>query len=56
MEKEKLEQKYMEFQLLSQQMKQLQNQTQLLENQLIEFALLIQSLDELKKLFAIITS
>lgn len=49
-EKQKiLEQKYMEHQLLGQQIKQLENQLQTIENQIMEINVVGQGIDSLKK-------
>lgn len=46
MEKEELQKKYLEYQLLDQRIKQLQQQMQTAEQQLIEIMATLQSLDE----------
>ena len=46
---EKLQKLYLEFQVLSEQIKQLENQSTALNNQLIELIVTDQSLDDLKK-------
>ncbi|MFH0978368.1 MAG: prefoldin subunit alpha [Candidatus Woesearchaeota archaeon] len=46
---EELQQKYMEFQMLDQQMKQTQKQLQALEDQVVEIIYTQQGLEELKK-------
>ena len=49
MEDAELQNSYLEFQMLDQQLKQAQKQLQLLEEQLVEIIFTIQSLDELKE-------
>jgi len=50
MENQELQQKYMEFQLLGEQMKQTQKQIQVLEEQMTEIVYTQQSLDSIKDL------
>ena len=48
MTKEKIQKKYFELQLLSQQMQQIKQQLQMLDNQILELNYLKQSVNELK--------
>jgi prefoldin alpha subunit len=51
-DKQEMQQKYMEFQLLDTQLKQTQKQMQLLEEQLVEIMYTQQSLDEISRVAA----
>lgn len=48
--KELVQEKYIQFQIIAEQMKQVQQQLQLFDEQLIELSAVIQSLDDFKKL------
>jgi len=49
MSKEELQNKYMQYQMIDQQMKQIQQQVQVIEKQLVDLAVTRQAMDDLEK-------